>query len=731
MRRNWLILVFMWLGLSVAAAEVDDLKSSAKPPAPAGMTQEQFDSLVKSVTDAVTKALQEKPQPKANDTTLTKDETGHNALVQAIATVIERTPSVIAGIPAMFAAIERLPIRLDRSGAGGLDFGAFMLVLIGALVFTWAAEWVANRSLRGLKLQWAERVPQPQGLRALLILNSLELIRLFVVGTAVHFITAIWFKNPSFQAAVMATALDFWFRWRVFVIGSEIMLRPNLPQARIVPVSDENAAQILKWVIRTSGIVSATGFFASLFSAPSVLAAALMINTVIVTITYIAFLRHLYGPVSEWFSGLVNIEGAASGLKLALARNWFAIAVPLLLLVAATRIFGAVTANPGSAEAGLLTINVIVAYIVLQTVLVYVARRPVDPQSNLYHLRPVALRVIHVVAMIIALLMVTNVWAVRAFNVVNAEDWETTLSSWSTVGLIIITAFFVWEAISFISARYSASQSLAHDDNEDSTVAAARATRLQTLMPPFRILMAVVIIVTTVLMVLSSLGINTTPLIAGASVLGLAISFGSQTLVKDIVSGVFFLADDAFRVGEYIDCKSVKGTVEGFTLRSIKLRHQNGQIHTIPFGQLGQITNFSRDWTTVKFPLRFARDTNIDTLRKATKKLGIELAEDPELKDQFITPLKLQGIQEIEDNALVMRFKFTVKPINPGYVQRTAIKRMLTEFPALGLKFASTPGLILQTSPMVEATPQPPTAPKNPEPAEEHEEEAAPATKSG
>ena len=95
------------------------------------------------------------------------------------------------------------------------------------------------------------------------------------------------------------------------------------------------------------------------------------------------------------------------------------------------------------------------------------------------------------------------------------------------------------------------------------------------------------------------------------------------------MSGIFYLADDAFRVGEYIDCGKAKGTVEGFTLRSIKLRHQNGQVHTIPFGQLGQITNFSRDWITVKFNLRFARDTDIEKLRKAAKKIGADMMEDP------------------------------------------------------------------------------------------------------
>ena len=102
---------------------------------------------------------------------------------------------------------------------------------------------------------------------------------------------------------------------------------------------------------------------------------------------------------------------------------------------------------------------------------------------------------------------------------------------------------------------------------------------------------------------LSELGVNITPLIAGASVLGLAVSFGSQSLVRDIVSGMFFLAEDSFRVGEYIDGSKVKGTVEGFSVRSIRLRHQNGQLHIVPFGQLTHITNFSRDWTTVKFNL--------------------------------------------------------------------------------------------------------------------------------
>jgi small-conductance mechanosensitive channel len=196
------------------------------------------------------------------------------------------------------------------------------------------------------------------------------------------------------------------------------------------------------------------------------------------------------------------------------------------------------------------------------------------------------------------------------------------------------------------------------------------------------------IVVVAVLVVLSELGVNITPLVAGASVFGLAISFGSQSLVRDVVSGIFYLTDDAFRVGEYIDCGKAKGMVEGFTLRSIKLRHQNGQVHTIPFGQLGQITNFSRDWVTVKFNLRFARSTDIEKLRKTVKKVGFEMMEEPEFKGEFLQPLKLQGVADILDDALLMRFKFTVRPNVPTYIQREAMKRLFPAIQAAGIEFA-------------------------------------------
>ncbi|WP_321381245.1 mechanosensitive ion channel domain-containing protein [Rhizobium sp.] len=214
-------------------------------------------------------------------------------------------------------------------------------------------------------------------------------------------------------------------------------------------------------------------------------------------------------------------------------------------------------------------------------------------------------------------------------------------------------------------------------------------SRLSTVLPVVRNLVLSAVVSIAVLVTLASLDVNVSPLIAGFGVLGLALSFGSQTLVKDVVSGVFFLAEDAFRIGEYIDTGKLKGTVEQISLRSVRLRHQNGPIHTVPFGQIAAVTNFSRDWGTVKFELRFDRDTELDTIRRTAKKVGLAMLEDPEFGHEFLIPLKMQGIQEVTENSMVIRFKFTSRPGNPSIIKREGIRRLLSAFKAAGLNLAS------------------------------------------
>jgi small-conductance mechanosensitive channel len=163
------------------------------------------------------------------------------------------------------------------------------------------------------------------------------------------------------------------------------------------------------------------------------------------------------------------------------------------------------------------------------------------------------------------------------------------------------------------------------------------------------------------LTILLALGVNVWPLVTGLSVFGLAIGFGSQALVRDIVSGLFFLADDAFRLGEYVETSGAKGVVEKISIRSVSLRHPRGALATIPYGQIGKIQNFSRDWVIEKLAFRVAFDTDADKVRRLFKRIGQDVAEDPELSADLIEPFKSQGIAAVEDGTLVIRGKFKAR----------------------------------------------------------------------
>ncbi|MCL5778138.1 mechanosensitive ion channel family protein [Limibaculum sp. FT325] len=214
------------------------------------------------------------------------------------------------------------------------------------------------------------------------------------------------------------------------------------------------------------------------------------------------------------------------------------------------------------------------------------------------------------------------------------------------------------------------------------------ASRLATLLPLVRNSILTVIAVSVALLAAIELGVNVAPLFAGAGIVGLAIGFGAQTLVRDIISGAFFLIDDAFRKGEYIDVGEVKGTVEKISVRSFQLRHHLGALHTIPFGEITHLTNFSRDWVMMKLPLRLTYDTDVEKVRKLVKKLGQELLDDPTIGDKFLQPLKSQGVIQMEDSAMIVRVKFMTRPGDQWVVRKRVYQDIRDLFEREGIHFA-------------------------------------------
>jgi len=252
------------------------------------------------------------------------------------------------------------------------------------------------------------------------------------------------------------------------------------------------------------------------------------------------------------------------------------------------------------------------------------------------------------------------------------------------LGYIAYQSFRIWIDNKIAEEKADEQEGELGDEGGGST----SASRLSTLLPLFRNFILIVLAVTTILIVLMELGVNVGPLFAGAGVVGIAVGFGSQALVRDIFSGGFFLLDDAFRKGEYMDVGGVKGTVEKISVRSLQLRHHLGALHTIPFGEIQVMTNYSRDWVIMKLPLRVTYDTDVEKVRKLIKNLGIELLDDPVIGENFIQPLKSQGVIEMQDSAMIIRVKFMTKPGDQWLVRKKVYEEIRERFEREGIKFA-------------------------------------------
>ena len=297
-------------------------------------------------------------------------------------------------------------------------------------------------------------------------------------------------------------------------------------------------------------------------------------------------------------------------------------------------------------------------------------------------------RGIRVVLIVLAAILLARAWGLDMSSMESAEHptLSLILRALLNAAIIVIAADFGWSIIKALIERKLGVDMSPIGGDEEVHVLDPQQARLRTLLPIIKNILFAVILVMAILMILSSIGIQIGPLIAGAGVVGVAVGFGAQTVVKDVISGVFYLLDDAFRVGEYIMSGKYMGTVESFSLRSIKLRHHRGPLFTIPFGELGAVQNQSRDWVTDKFNITVGFDTDLEFARKLIKRIGLALAEDPDFKPWVIEPIKMQGVQEFGDYGIVIRLKMTLKPGGAFQMKRKFYVQVRQVFKEQGIK---------------------------------------------
>jgi small-conductance mechanosensitive channel len=625
------------------------------------------------------------------------DEDGFQAEVDAL---IERFIAGVEYSGTSIPAISELPDNWGRAwlrnlngregpAAGWRIFGIICCALIVAFAFRIAsARWFAR------KMQPAGPEFTPRLIAAswgLLQDVATVLLALAVARMARN----AWLPESDLAHTAITTGANGAAIGALYIAVGRFLIAPGAPDRRIMPLprAEVHFPRLVVYAILTPLIVSSILLAHHVSAGPRPVTGLIALTGLAITL----FKVWWFHDARHDLAALVLSGSAEPGpirRLFATGTAWFYIGTTVLLWMVSSA--AAMMSNGGRwAEASALTQVAIVIIPILAVGVASLLRCHAMRHEAEHGATPMrraggaALRAAAVGALWAAgFFVLSRLWAGLLLGVSSAQFAAVMRQ---TAGVAIF-AFVGWVALVFLHAFFEAYTPRRHaigPGDEDVVHEASVPTRLATVLPVLRGVVLGTVLGLTILIVLSRLGVDIGPLLAGFGILGLAISFGSQALVRDIVSGLFFMLEDAFRVGEYVDTGRLKGTVEKISLRSMQLRHQSGQIHTVPFGQVQSLTNASRDWATIKFNVRLDHSADIEQARKAIKKTGVALLEDPEFGPHFIAPLKMQGVADIADSAIVVRLKFTSKPNQASMLQRESLKRVYRALNEARVPFAS------------------------------------------
>lgn len=264
-------------------------------------------------------------------------------------------------------------------------------------------------------------------------------------------------------------------------------------------------------------------------------------------------------------------------------------------------------------------------------------------------------------------------------SVSSAIDWGAMGKSVLKIVIILIAATILSRVLSGLIRLFRERISRSRADMEE-------VKRLETLGRAFRYIVSVIVTLVAGMLVLSELGINIAPILGAAGVVGLAVGFGAQSLIKDYFNGFFMLLENQVRKGDVIVIAGKGGLVEEVTLRYVRLRDYNGDVHFIPSGLIDTVTNKSRDYSFALIDIGVAYRENLDEVIELMAAVAAELQHDSAFSDRILEPIEIAGVEEWADSAIVIRSRVKVKPLAQWDVRRAYLKRLKEAFDRHGIE---------------------------------------------
>lgn len=705
-----ILLLLPILLLAVAPAEAQE-----QPAAPA-FSAEEVDAIVRTIEDPEQRAKlveQLKLLKAARETEEAPGLAVHGVGAALLETLSERIQAVTRGFSAMGRVLLATPevtaeliedARDPEVRQKWLEIAGKLAVVLGSgFLARWAVGRLLRRPIRGLEA----RRHDAAWIKALMLAvrGLLELLPVAAFAAAAYGILPLTEPRPATRLVVLAF-VNANIIVQVVRAMAAMLLAPHAPAMRLPRLNDETAHYIFIWAIRLAAI-SVYGYFtvqAALLLGfpPPAYAMLLRVLGLFVAGMVVVLILQNRGTVADWIRGRPQVTpmGAALAqerpavpgtLRQRFADVWHVLAI---VYVAAVYVIWAL-AVPGGFEfllrATVLTAVVLILLRVALALLRQVVTRGFALSQDLRQrfprlegranrFLPTFEKLLRVVLYIVAALWLLEIWGVDSFAWLESEFGRRLTGGAVSIVIVVLLAFLLLEVTDLFIERYLASK-----DALGNTV--TRGARARTLLPLLRNAVRVVIAVVVTLIVLSEIGVNIAPLLAGAGVVGLAIGFGAQTLVKDVITGFFILAEDQMNVGDIVDLGGSSGVVEAITIRTIRLRDANGSVFMVPFSAVTTVKNMSKEFAYAKIDLRVAYGNDVDEILGMMRRVADDLREDPKFKSVILSELEVWGVDKFDESAFVLVTRLKTAPSNQWAVTREFNRRLKRMFDESGVGF--------------------------------------------
>jgi small conductance mechanosensitive channel len=670
---------------------------SAQPAAPAAASIDDMTTLLATLRDPVAREqLARQLELLIEMRNKMDEEPARGFLSEALQDVGARVASLgdqlasvgdgFSRISAFLPWLERQVAEPNRRELWARILAQLAIVLAVPTALWWLVRrlmrWPIRRLDRWHDSSWWWRLP------AWVFRTVLELVPVGVFMASAYGALAFLRPDGVTRAIVIALVSGTVLAWSILVLMRSIV-DPLSARARLLPLSDPVAAYVYVWSRRLV-VVSVYGFFviqalAAVGLPPAGIDALRKLTGLIVASLLVVLVLQNRQPVRAWIGG-TTAAGLLGSLRQRLAEVWHVLAIVYLIAAYLIWLLEIADGSRFVLTATVRTVAIALGAWVLVFALERVVRSAFRISRELQDRYPmleasanrylsILQRALQVVILLLALLLVLDSWHIRLLALLASGQGADILSRLFSIALVIVLAIVAWDlggaALDRLLARTP----------EGMTA----STRMRTLHPLARNALFVVILLVSAVAILSELGVNVAPLLAGAGVVGLAIGFGAQTLVKDVITGAFIVFENSIGIGDVVGVSGRTGTVEAITIRTIRLRDAQGTLHTIPFSAVDTVTNLTRDFSNVVIDVAVSHREDVDAVFTLLTGIAAAMRAEAAFSADVLEPLEVLGIDRFTETGVVLQVKLKTMPGRQWGVRREFLLRMKRAFDARGI----------------------------------------------